>query len=504
MFLPSIEPPALHYHVEQHKTLTSPMEQAYRDFLDTYQMQTIATTFDLLRKNEYPLLDAQHHVYLDYTGGSLYAQSQLHQHAHLLAHGVFGNPHSVNPTSQASTELVEQAREQILAYFNASPDEYTVIFTSNATGALKLIGESYPFTQNSLFMLTMDCHNSVTGIREFARAKHATTTYVPLSIADLRIDRDVIHTLLTHVNPEANNLFAFPAQSNFSGVQHPLELIKAAQEKGWDVLLDAAAFVPTNTLDLSIHQPEFVVISFYKMFGYPTGVGCLLCKNTALEKLKRPWFAGGTVDIVSIVGDGHYLHEGPSAFEDGTINYLNISAIASGLQFLKNVGIGTIHSHVIALTNWLLNMLPNVRHSNGKPLVTLYGPPNTHMRGGIIAMNFFDPQGNCIDRDIIVERAADNNISLRTGCFCNPGSIETLNNFSPNTLRPYFTGNHTYTFEEYVNKLGSSLIGAVRVSCGIASNFSDVYAFYQFAKTFIDDQVPQQQSKTHKQQSCSC
>jgi selenocysteine lyase/cysteine desulfurase len=60
------------------------------------------------------------------------------------------------------------------------------------------------------------------------------------------------------------------------------------------VLLDAAAFVPTNRLDLQVHSPDFVVMSFYKMFGYPTGVGCLLVRNETLATLRRPWFGGGT------------------------------------------------------------------------------------------------------------------------------------------------------------------------------------------------------------------
>jgi len=37
------------------------------------------------------------------------------------------------------------------------------------------------------------------------------------------------------------------------------------------VLLDAAAFVPTNRLDLRVVTPDFVAISFYKMFGYRPG-----------------------------------------------------------------------------------------------------------------------------------------------------------------------------------------------------------------------------------------
>ena len=82
---------------------------------------------------------------------------------------------------------VEATRAQILRFFRASPEEYEVIFTPNATGALRLVGESYPFGPGGRYLLTFDNHNSVNGIRQFARARGASVTYVPLTPADLRV-----------------------------------------------------------------------------------------------------------------------------------------------------------------------------------------------------------------------------------------------------------------------------------------------------------------------------
>ena len=142
---------------------------------------------DELRATEYARLDARGDVYLDYTGGSLYAASQVEEHHWLLREGVYGNPHSVNPTSSAATSLVERARAAVLRYFNAPEDEYACIFTPNATGALRLVGEAYPFGPRDRFLATFDNHNSVNGIREFARAHGARTAYVPLEAPDLRV-----------------------------------------------------------------------------------------------------------------------------------------------------------------------------------------------------------------------------------------------------------------------------------------------------------------------------
>src|SRR5204863_8201975 len=136
--------------------------------------RTRTTNFDELRGREYSRLDRDRHIYVDYTGAGLHAESQVMEHARLLAGRVLGNPHSVNLTSAASTELVETTRRAVLEYFRAPPDEYTAIFTLNASGALKLVGESYPFRPGSRAVLTFDNHNSVNGLRVFAAAKGAT------------------------------------------------------------------------------------------------------------------------------------------------------------------------------------------------------------------------------------------------------------------------------------------------------------------------------------------
>src|SRR5215217_2643860 len=146
------------------------LDRALAAFRRDYPAFEDTRKLDHMRAAEYARLDALGQVYLDYTGGGLYAEAQLREHLALLSGNVFGNPHSRNPTSMAMTHLVEQARAAVLAFFNASPDEYTAIFTPNASGALKLVGEAYPFEPGDQYAPTFDNHNSVNGIREFACA----------------------------------------------------------------------------------------------------------------------------------------------------------------------------------------------------------------------------------------------------------------------------------------------------------------------------------------------
>src|SRR6266704_1040715 len=157
------------------------------DFRAAYPDYASTDRIDELRAAEYSCLDDGGHTYLDYTGAGLAADAQLRAQAERLRGGCFGNPHSENPTSSASTELVEEARAAVLRYFNAAPGDYAVIFTPNATGACRLVGEAYPFRRTSRLVLTADNHNSVNGLREFARAPGAATRYIRLSPADLRV-----------------------------------------------------------------------------------------------------------------------------------------------------------------------------------------------------------------------------------------------------------------------------------------------------------------------------
>jgi molybdenum cofactor sulfurtransferase len=445
--------------------------------------------FAELRSREYPLLDEQRHVYLDYTAANLIAASQFERHFAVLRTHILGNPHSTNPASADTTSRVEHARQAVRRFFNASADDWAVVFTANATEALKLVGESYPFTPQGEYLLTFDNHNSVNGIREFARAKGARVTYLPVELPEMRVRAADFGSHLDRQSGSAHRLFAYPAQSNFSGVQHPLEWIGFAQQRGWDVLLDAASFTPTNRLDLSRWQPDFVAQSFYKLFGYPTGVGCLLARRSALAKLQRPWFAGGTITVASVQGDKYYLAENETAFEDGTPNYLSLPAVEIGIEHIESIGIDRIHRQVTWLTGQMLDRLVVLQHSNGRSLVRIYGPRTADRRGGTVTFNFYDNAGRPIDHRLVEARASAANISLRTGCFCNPGGGEIALGITGTELASCFhqPEHETHlTVDDFRLCIDGKSTGAVRVSVGLVTNVADIDTFETFARGFLD------------------
>ena len=70
--------------------------------------------------------------------------------------------------------------------------------------------------------------------------------------------------------------------------------------------------------------------------------------------------------------------------------------------------------------------------------------------------------------------------------FCNPGAGEIAGGLTREDFHDCFKNEERMTFEQFITAMDSKHPGAVRVSLGIASNFTDVYRFVQFARAFLD------------------
>ena len=140
------------------------------------------------------------------------------------------------------------------------------------------------------------------GIRGYAEAKGARAVMMTEDEVESWLESDDEGESESDDGKEkALALFAYPALDNFSGVLHPLDWAQRLREmnkkKRWFTLLDAAAFCPAHSLDLATSKPDFVSLSFYKIFGLPTGVGALLVRREAFAALSRVYFGGGSTAI---------------------------------------------------------------------------------------------------------------------------------------------------------------------------------------------------------------
>ncbi|KAJ3711590.1 pyridoxal phosphate-dependent transferase [Lentinula raphanica] len=560
-------------------------EAAYDAFLQQFPQYRLTWILDTLRRTDYTRLSRtsspqKTETYVDYMGGSLYPESLIRVHTEFLASNVLGNTHSISASSQLSLKHAEEARRAVLEFFGApvnsnsddDSNEYTVIFTPNASGALKLVGEAYPFSERSSFVLSTDSHNSVNGIREFARRGGASVGYIPAGSQkgqEGAFNLDEGKNILRRHKPPpgTSSLLALTGLSNVTNAKCPAlcsssnslsstpgsrkcdSIVLYARSLGYHTLLDAAALAPTSRVSLAELPVDALAVSFYKMFGFPTGVGALVIRKGFLRLLSRgrPWFAGGTVDVVQVPGKVRTMKgvgEEFEGFEDGTINYLLLPAITSGLNLLSAY-LPFLPLRLNSLLLYLVTELERIQHRDrdgrliqsaslgegklrgidnqkGLPVCkVLSRVPRRVLKvvgemdedaGAVVSCIFLDEEGQTLPLSFIAHSAAQDGISLRTGCMCNPGGAAALLGIQ-DSMKDVEEGGMMREgmtlreFEEEVERerrrrrtlssadlgqraleeqRGRMELGLVRISLGLGSDWSDVWRILQWAKRIGD------------------
>ncbi|XP_015212667.2 molybdenum cofactor sulfurase isoform X1 [Lepisosteus oculatus] len=441
-------------------------------------------------------------TYLDHAGTTLFPQSQIKGFSQDLSENVYGNPHSHNSTSRLTYDTVESVRYRILQHFNTNPDEYSVIFTSGCTAALKLVSEMFPWKPasqtdtGSLFCYLTDNHTSVVGIRGVTSPLGVTSVPVQPEEIEMTQSKESINTGQVPNGKVSQNphLFCYPAQSNFSGKKYPLSYVKGIQSQKlypscktaghWFVLLDAACFVSCSPLNLQVHPADFVPISFYKLFGFPTGLGALLIRNDSIGILKKRYFGGGTASAYLAGQDYFVPHTSvASRFEDGTISFLDVIALNHGFEVLETLtgGMSFIKLHTFGLARYTYMILSSLQHANGSPVAqiyceTEYDDPDT--QGAIINFNVLNDKGDIIGYSQVDKLASLHSIQVRTGCFCNTGACQRHLGISDQEVQNNLQAGHVCG--DNVDLIGGRPTGSVRISFGYMSTFQDCQTFLKF------------------------
>ncbi|XP_064390150.1 molybdenum cofactor sulfurase-like isoform X2 [Halichondria panicea] len=520
---------------------------------------------DILAARETEFAHTQGVTYLDHAGTTLYSSVQLQSyHSDLRSH-LYGNPHSQNPSSKLSTDVIEQTREKVLNHFNTSLSQYDIVFTSGATGALNLLAESFPWTPaanipelntrrstievrylpnckiytgdssnsqaanrnkdkvsthtGSVFCYLEDNHTSVVGMRETAATRGASivctnpeniVTNPELStatnLAKGKASNSASNSISTNSDDSMQpplHLFVFPAQSNFCGRKYPLkwthqiptgqlvfETIPSPPGR-WLVAMDAASLVSTSPLDLSSYPANFVAISFYKMFGFPTGLGALLVRRDCCGLLRKGYYGGGTV-AATVSRERFHVHRAQlhERLEDGTVSFLSIAALSHGFDALTRIGrsMEDISTHTFTLAQYVYTSLAHLRHSNGSPVVIVYCHgryADPSQQGPIINFNVLRSDGRVVGYSEVDKLACVYDIHLRTGCFCNTGACMRYLDVSAERVKEHLKAGHVCG--DSVDLVNGEPTGTVRVSLGYMSTLHDVQTLLSFLKTcFVD------------------
>jgi molybdenum cofactor sulfurtransferase len=412
-------------------------------------------------------------VYLDYAGAGLPTKSQLLRAATLP---ILANPHSTGPSP--SLLLLEQAKQRILAHFHATAD-YDILFTSGTTEALRIVAERFPWTRQSSFMYATNSHTSVVGMRECALAHGATV--VAKSMADILhpplTQQQQQQTTVTHwsdavdsADEDTKHLLALPLECNFSGHRPDLSQLtsKLQHHQHWYTLLDIAKAASTSPVNLQELQPDFACLSFYKLFGAPTGLGALFVKKRATTMFRHSsYFGGGSVQVVL----PHRALRKPGLVAHGTMHFRGMATLAHGWDELDAVGgMLAIQAHASCLARELVRRWTLLRHSNGTPVVEFYSSMDA---GSIVTFNIVQSDGSYVGYNEVHKLAALQSIQLRTGCFCNPGACQEALRLTDSDIHDHHTV-AGHVCGDHMDIIHGRPTGAVRISLGKESLWEDI------------------------------
>ncbi|KAK6129028.1 hypothetical protein DH2020_037225 [Rehmannia glutinosa] len=284
------------------------LNEAFSKFLTMYPKYQSSERIDQLRSDEYSHLAASvSKVCLDYCGFGLFSLLQTVHYwesstfslseitANLSNHALYGG------AEKGSVE--HDIKTRIMDYLNIPENEYGLVFTVSRGSAFKLLAESYPFHTNKR-LLTMFDHESqsVNWMAQSAKEKGAKVQSAWFKWPTLKLCstdlRKQISNKKKRKKDSATGLFVFPVQSRVTGAKYSYQWMALAQQNNWHVLLDAGALGPKDmdSLGLSLFRPDFIITSFYRVFGYdPTGFGCLLIKKSVMASLQNQSGHAGSV-----------------------------------------------------------------------------------------------------------------------------------------------------------------------------------------------------------------
>lgn len=443
---------------------------------------------DDIRLCEYPTLTGT--TYLDHAGATPYATSTIEAWTAELTTNLFGNPHSASAASQLSTIRIDDIRLKVLRFFNASPDDFDVVFVANATAAIKLVAEAFRDSPHGFrYGYHADSHTSLVGCRELAMQGSQCLE------DDNHVDKWISNIPHAHRAPDRLQLLAYPGQSNMTGRQLPLNwpqrIREAASKTGQKIytLLDAASLVSTSPLDLSNKQvvPDFVALSFYKIFGFPDLGALLVRKESADVLMNKAYFAGGTVDAVTTSARNWYARRETihSALEEGTLPFHNILALDHAMNTHARLfgSMERVSRHTNYLRNQARNYLAAARHGNGTSVCTIYEHAQQGKYGPILAFNLKDSLGRIVSASEVEKLCIVKGIQLRTGGLCNPGGVSRhLGLTDGQILSNYRSG---YRCGGQSHLVDGTPTGVIRISFGAMSTKSDLQAFIKFIEEYF-------------------
>ena len=365
------------------------------------------SSFDVetIRK-DFPILSTKVHdkplVYLDNAATTQKPNSVI-EIMNEYMHNHNANVHrGIHLLSEKSTEGYENARIKVANFFNASQPE-EIIFTKGTTESINLVahawGRKFIGEGDIIILSEMEHHSNLVPWQLLAKSVGAELKFVEMN-EDTTLNLESLKEL---VSDKRAKLVALSYASNVLGNVNPVkEVIEISHSENIPVLLDGAQAAPHHKIDFAEIDCDFFACSAHKMLG-PTGIGILYAKMELLEAMD-PFLGGGEMILEVGLHESSYK-EPPYKFEAGTPSYIEAIGFGAAIDYLKAVGMDSIHDHEANLSKYALGELKKLGD------VEVYGP--SEGRAGIISFNI----GNAHPHDVAQLLDADG-VAVRAGHHC--------------------------------------------------------------------------------------
>ncbi|EYU39001.1 hypothetical protein ABFS82_01G080500 [Erythranthe guttata] len=523
--LSSIQPPNAVF--TNHESLPSSTElfSSLKNAVLNYSNTVLS---DDIRARDYYHLTVSNHVCLDYVGHGLFSYSQKPKYETATSSSSSSSDdapffdisyNSVNLNSylqygNQESEFQAKIRKRIIAYMNLYEEDYSLVFTANQSSAFKILADSYPFQSNQNLLTVYDYENeAVRAMVDSATKRGARVQSAVFSWPNFRVNAKKLRKIVVGKSQSKNKnkkkgLFVFPLQSRMTGSRYSYQWMNLARENGWHVLLDASALGAKDmeTLGLSLFQPDFIICSFFKIFGEnPSGFCCLFIKKSSISDLTQSSKSTGIISIKGPIESSAAIDEPPTSSASTSQQIIitkspeiqeidekapelttepkkTLEIEFRGLDHADELGLILISNRLRCLINWLVNALMCLRHPHsGVPLIGIYGPRIKLERGPAVAFNVYDWKGERVD-PILVQKLADrNNISVSVGFLKNIWFDEGFKE-----ERGIVLENRRTKKKKKRREKSDCGVGAVAISIGMLNNFEDVYRIWGFVARFLD------------------
>jgi cysteine desulfurase / selenocysteine lyase len=338
-----------------------------------------------LVKKDFPILDQQVNghrvVYLDSAASSqkptavIAAMTEYYETTHANVH------RGVYTWAEEATARYEASRGKVRRFINAGSDR-EIIYTKNVTEAINLVANSWGRANlragDAVLLSEIEHHANLVPWLMLKESLGIELRYLPLG-DDGQLDLTDLDSLVDGVK-----LVGITAMSNVLGTITPLErIIEAAKAAGAVTLVDAAQFVPHLASDVRALGADFFAFTGHKMLG-PTGIGVLWGREELLDAM--PPFLGGGDMIRDVRLDGFTPNELPWKFEAGTPPIAEAIGLGVAVDYLQALGMDAVRRHEVELTAYAMRTLTETHGDR----LTIHGPAEPAMRGGVLSLAFAD------------------------------------------------------------------------------------------------------------------